>query len=96
MKYLIFLLFFVLETLLAVIQCWQNPSILQRKRTDVPGAVSVQKKSTKLLSECICGLLGSAKYAMDVEQPWLGTENGHVCFDPCRDFMRPASQNKPF
>lgn len=81
MKYLIFLLFFVLETLLAVIQCSQNPSVLQRKRTDVPGAVSVQKKkSTKLLSECICGLLGSAKYAMDAEQAWLGTEKWPCLF----------------
>lgn len=39
-----FLPVFVLETLLVVIECWQNPSILQRKRTDVPSAVSEQKK----------------------------------------------------
>lgn len=32
------------------------------------------QKSTRLLSECIHGLLGSAKYAMDAEQAWLGTE----------------------
>lgn len=30
--------------------------------------------------ECICGLLGSAAYAMDVEQAWLGTEKWPCLF----------------
>lgn len=34
-----------------------------------------KKTSTRLVSECIHGLLGIAKDAMDAEQAWLETEN---------------------
>lgn len=63
------------------------------------------KKSTRLLSECNHGLLGSAKYAMDAEQAWLGTENvrdwehdmrAMFASELFREFMSSAGQKKPF
>ena len=41
MKCLIFFLFVSWKFLLAFIQCWQNSSISQRKRTDLPSTLSV-------------------------------------------------------
>lgn len=81
MKHLIFFLSVPWKFLLAFIQCWQNPAISQRKRIDLPCAVSVvsakkkTQQNTKPLSECISWLLGDAKYAMGAGQAWLGTEN---------------------